>query len=111
MTKLKANNKTSIRLALTDPLKAAFDLIKRTKYPFLKEDEILKLALSNLYAAEHIISNKHTTVSYLIAKIRTKIPNFGKAWIKENNLNEEDIDQSRFAEMVYHSIKYSELNT
>lgn len=96
MTKVK----TSIRLALTDFLRDAFEVLKRTRYPFMKEDEILKLALSQLYAAENIPSSKQTTVSFIMAKMRANDPSFGKAWLKQKNLQEENMDATMFCEML-----------
>lgn len=96
MTKVKS----SIRLALTDFLRDAFDLLKRTRYPFMKEDEILKLALSQLYAGEHIASSKSTTTSYLLARIRNSRPDFGKKWLKEREISEDRLDPNIFCQMV-----------
>lgn len=92
--------KTSVRLALTDPLRDAFDLLKRTRYPFMKEDEILKLALSQLYAGDHIIASQETTISFLLARLRSNNPNFGKDWLIENQIEEQDLDPLRFCDMI-----------
>ena len=104
MTKVKS----SIRLALTDFLRDAFDLLKRTRYPFMKEDEILKLALSQLYASEHIASSKQTTTSYLLARIRNSVPAFGKKWLKERDLEEENLDPNLFCQMILDAISVKE---
>jgi hypothetical protein len=104
VTKIKNNTnskiKTSIRLALTDFLRDAFDLLKRTRYPFMKEDEILKLALSQLYAGENIPASKNTTISYIIARIRCHKSDFAKDWLNEKNLKEEDVDSDTFCDMI-----------
>lgn len=92
--------KTSVRLALTEQLRDAFDLIRNTRYPFMKEDEILKLALSKLYANDCMEAGKGTQVSLLLAKIRNKRPDFGKDWLKSKSLKEEDVNPHLFCDMI-----------
>jgi hypothetical protein len=96
--------KTSVRLALTDSLRDAFKLIKKTRYPFMKEDEILKMAFSKLYANDYVVSSKQTTVSYLLAKLRNTIPDFGKDWLQKRNFVEEELDANTFCEMILDSL-------
>jgi hypothetical protein len=100
--------KTSVRIALTKQLRDAFDLIKKTRYPFMKEDEILKIALSQLYASEYIVSSKMTTISTILAKLRSVNSEFGKKWLKEKNINDEDITPEIFCTMLSDLIKISQ---
>lgn len=48
---------TTIRLTLNDQLQAGMDVLQQ-RYPFMKPDEILKLALSKLFAEEKTVNSK-----------------------------------------------------
>lgn len=92
--------KSSIRLSLNDNLREGLDLLRRVRYPFLKDDEIFKLGFSKLFASEAIKSNKETSISNLLFLIRQKNPEFGKKYLSEKNISEEDLDINSFVELI-----------
>ena len=94
------SQKLSIRLSLNDDLRNALALLRQTRYPFLKDDEIFKLAFSKLFANETITSNRQTTVSNILSKLRSIDPNFAKDWLAERELDVKDMDVLTLCEMI-----------
>ena len=92
--------KSSIRLSLNDNLRSGLDLLRRTRYPFLKDDEIFKLGFSNLFSSQVIKSNQETTVSNMLFILRQKDADFGKEFLKEHEISEEDLDVKIFTDMI-----------
>jgi hypothetical protein len=92
----------SIRISLNAKMADAFDYLKRNYYPFLSEDEILKLAFSRLYHWElaNDESSRHTTILDILTNIRQQNPDFGKKWMKDRGLNESDINEKVLSEMI-----------
>jgi hypothetical protein len=99
--------KSSVRLALTDKMRDAFNTIRSTRYPFMKEDEILKLAFSKLYAAEYVPTSMQTNVTTILAKIRAKYPDFGKKWMAKKGIEEENMGVDQLCEMLNSFIENS----
>ena len=103
--KNNANKKASIRLAVTETMREAFNRLKSTRYTFLKEDEILKLAFSKLYAQEYSPVSRQTSLDVILTKIHETDPEFGLEWLKKNNLKEKNLTVDSFCEMILASKK------
>jgi hypothetical protein len=97
--------KTSIRLTVNNELKDALDLLKRTRYPFMKDDEIFKLAFSQLFANQSVTANNITSITNILSRLRTFIPDFGKEWLKNKGLAEENVTLQDLCEMIVSYIK------
>jgi len=85
------STKSSIRIVITEKMKTAFDRLRASRYSFMKEGEIIKLAFSKLYSQEYSPVSRQTSVEVILTKLRKKIPNFGEKWMKDNDRHEREL--------------------
>jgi hypothetical protein len=92
--------KKSIRLTISDEVLTALELVRNTRYPFMKDDEIFKLAFSKLFAGETILSNKHTTVTNIMSKLWSIDSSIGRDWLEQNNMVVTEMNALDLCEMI-----------
>lgn len=96
----KKDVKPSVRISLNDSMRDAFTFLKKTRYPFMKEDEMFKLAFSRLYAS-HADEYQRETVGYaLYQAIRNKKPQFGDKWLARYDVSPESLDLDQILDMI-----------
>jgi len=101
----KKSSKSSIRIVITEEMKIAFERLRASRYSFMKEDEIIKLAFSKLYSQEYSPVSRQTSLDVILTKLREKIPNFGEKWMKDNDRHERELTVDIFCEMIADSVK------
>lgn len=96
----KSIQKASVRIAITEQIGSALEYLKNTKYPFMKDDELFKMAFSRFYA-ETINEYLLESAAYILFNnIREKDPKFGEKYLKESGLQPKELTMSDIAEMV-----------
>lgn len=83
--------KSSVRISLNASMNDAVQFLQKTRYPFMKEDEIFKLAFSRLYASEYDMFATKSVGHTVLESIRKKRPDFAKEWLKSNGINEKSL--------------------
>ena len=102
------STKSSIRLVITEEMRTAFDRLRASRYSFMKEDEIIKLAFSKLYSQEYSPVSRQTSLDVILTKLREKIPNFGEKWMKNNDRHERELTVDIFCQMIADSVENSQ---
>lgn len=96
----KVSKKTSVRIAITREIGAALEYLKNTKYPFMKEDELFKIAFSRFYSDtlnEYLLES----AAYIFFQnIQDKDPDFGKEYLEEKGVHPKQLMISDIVEMV-----------
>jgi hypothetical protein len=100
----KTSTKSSIRIVITEEMRVAFNRLRATRYSFMKEDEIIKLAFSKLYSQEYSPVSSQTSLDVILTKLREKIPNFGEKWLIKNDRHEKELNVDSFCQMIADSV-------
>ncbi len=100
----KKDVKPSVRISLNDSMREAFTFLKKTRYPFMKEDEMFKLAFSRLYASQ-VDEYQRETVGYEVLKaIQAKRPQFGISWLEAHDVTPESLSLDQILDIIKEEI-------
>lgn len=96
----KPIQKASVRIAITEQIGSALEYLKNTKYPFMKDDELFKMAFSRFYA-ETVNEYLLESAAYILFNsIREKDPKFGQKYLEDAGLQPKELTMSDLAEMI-----------
>jgi hypothetical protein len=96
----KPIQKASVRIAITEQIGSALEYLKNTKYPFMKDDELFKMAFSRFYA-ETVNEYLLESAAYILFQnLREKDPQFGQKYLEKNGLQPKELTMSDLTEMV-----------
>ena len=93
-------SKVSVRISLNASMKEAMSFLQKTRYPFMKEDEIFKLAFSRLYATEQDIFTNHSVGHSVLESIRKKKPEFALDWLKANGVDSKSVTLQQLISII-----------
>lgn len=96
----KSDVKPSVRISLNDSMREAFSFLKHTRYPFMREDEMFKLAFSRLYASQYDEFQRNTVGFEVLQAIREKRPDFGMAWFEKHNVPEHALNLEQILDII-----------
>ena len=96
----KPIQKASVRIAITDQIGSALEYLKNTKYPFMKDDELFKMAFSRFYA-ETVNEYLLESAAYILFQnIREEDPKFGEKYLEQNGLQPKELTMSDITKMI-----------
>ena len=96
----KQDLKTSVRISLNQDMRDAFQFLRKRRYPFMKEDEIFKLAFSRLYASEYDSHEAEVAPYRILLAIREQKPGFGVEWMEEHQIDEKALSVEELAHII-----------